>query len=102
MNFGQGDSRDPERRDAGELFPTGSTVLVAYPAGPQDKKELWASQAVNMTTETRLVDVFKQLNGGREVAAVVINVSEIYERVRKTFGPEFAPDFRIKRAGATG
>jgi len=102
MNFGQGDSRDPERRDAGELFPKASTVLVAYPAGPQDKKELWASQAVNMTTETRLVDVFKQLNGGREVAAVVINVSEIYERVRKTFGPEFAPDFRIKRAGATG
>jgi hypothetical protein len=35
---------------------------------------------VNMTLETKLVDVFKQLNGGRETAAVMIDVSAIYER----------------------
>lgn len=98
MTFGHGDARDPKRRDAGELFPTGSTVLVAFPAGPQDKKELWASVAVNMTAETKLMDVFKQLNGGREIAAVMIDVSAIYERTQKAFGSEFAPDFRLKRA----
>lgn len=101
MNFGHGDARDPKGRGAGELFPNGSTVLVAYPAGPQDKKELWACQAVNVTTETRLEDVFRKLNGGREAAAVMIDVSKVHERVRKTFGADFAPDFRIKRDAPT-
>jgi hypothetical protein len=94
MNLGEGGQGNAKRRAPGELFPTGSTVLVAYPAGPQDKKELWASQAVNMTTETRLDDVFKQLNGGREAAAVMINISMIHDRVRNAFGPDYAPDFR--------
>jgi hypothetical protein len=39
-----------------------------------------------MTPETRLDDVFKQLNGGRENKAVLINLSTVYERVRLTFG----------------
>jgi len=98
MNLSHGDVRDAKWRAAGELFPTGSTVLVAFPAGPQDKKELWGSVAVNMTRETRFEDVFKQLNGGREAAAVIINVSAIYERVQKALGPDFAPDFRRKKA----
>lgn len=93
MMFSHGDCRDPSHRAAGELFPTGSTVLVVYPAGPQDKKELWASEAVNMTPETKLEAIFKKLNGGRENKAVLINLSMIYERVRLTFGPDFAPDF---------
>jgi len=42
--------------------------------------------------------VFKQLNGGRESAAVMIDISAIYERTRKIFGSEFAPDFRLRRA----
>lgn len=98
MKLGHGNSRDPKRLAAGELFPTGSTVLVAYPAGPQDQKELWVCQSVNMTPETRLDDVFKQLNGGRENKAVLINLSTVYENVRSTFGPDFAPDFHPKRA----
>jgi len=99
MTHGYGDARDPKRRDAGELFATGSTVLVAFPAGPQDKKELWVSVAVNMTPETKLVEIFKQLNGGRETGAVMIDISTIYDRVQKAFGPDFAPDFRLQRAG---
>lgn len=98
MNFGYGDARDPKRREAGEMFPTGATILVAYPAGPQDKKELWASEAINMTPKTTLADVFQRLNGGREIAAVMLNLSTLYERVRKTFGADFVPDFRHKRA----
>jgi hypothetical protein len=101
MNFGYGDARDPKRREAGELFPTGSTVLVAFPAGPQDEKELWASVSVNMTAETKLADVFKQLNGGRETAAVMIDVSRVYQRAQNAFGPDFAPDFRVRKLSAS-
>ena len=43
---------------------------------------------------TRLEDIFRKLNGGRETKAVLIDLSMIYECVRSTFGPEFAPDFR--------
>ena len=98
MNFGYESSHSPKHRHPGELFPTGSTILVAYPAGPQDKKELWASHAVNMTSETRLEDVLTQLNGGRQNAAIMINLTVIYERVRQIFGPDFAPTFRRKSA----
>jgi hypothetical protein len=98
MNLGQGDARDPKRRDAGEIFPTGVTILLAYPAGPQDKKELWASVAINMTPETTLADVFRSLNGGRAITAVMLNLSGLYERVRQAFGADFVPNFRRKRA----
>lgn len=37
LPLGYGDSRHPTRRAAGALFPTASTILVAYPAGPQGK-----------------------------------------------------------------
>lgn len=93
MNFGHGDIRDQGRRNAGQLFPTGTTLLVAYPAGPQDKKELWMSEAINVIPESKMVDLFLRLNGGREIAAVILNLTELYGQVQRNIGADFSAKF---------
>lgn len=98
MNFDYGDVRDPKRREAGELFPTGRTVIVAYPAGSQTERELWGSVAINLTENTLLSELFK-LNGvGNMTTAVLVDVTSISERTRKAFEKDYVPDFRIKKA----
>jgi hypothetical protein len=100
MNFGYGDVRDPKSREGGELFPTGRTIIVAFPAGPQTEKELWGSVAINWTKETRLSDVFKLNGAGNMSSAVLVDVTKISERTRKAFGDDYLPDFSKKKGSA--
>lgn len=89
MNFGRSDAKVKFR--PGELFPTGTTLLVAYPVGPQEEKGEWGSQAINITPESTFSELFPLLNGGREVGAIVLNLSELFDRVQKTLGINFSP-----------
>jgi hypothetical protein len=96
MNWGYGDVRDPKHREGGELFPTGSTILVAFPVGPQTEKELWVSHTINLNEQTKLSDLFK-LNGGRNMTtAVILDVTTVSERTRKAFGDDYRPSFSRK------
>jgi hypothetical protein len=100
VSFGYGDVRDPKRREAGELFPTGKTVIVAFPAGPLTEKQEWGSVTINWTGETRLDEVFKWARAGNKTSAVLLDVTTVSERARKAFGDDYLPDFGRKRAKA--
>ena len=87
-DFGEGGRQgdNVKRRGPGEMFPTGSTVIVACPQPSKDKPEMWVGRVINLTPDTPLRPLFSERGLSPVAGLIVVDVSAINRRVREALG----------------